>query len=532
MNDRATAPDVRRIGEPVGRESFTADDATLIIFGASGDLTARKLVPALFTLFDEGYLSERSPVVGIARREKTDEGFREEMFAAVRQHARRPVTPEKWQEFAKRLFYRRLDLSAPDDYFAVKGEIEAIEKSAGIPPKRLAYLAITPELFLPTVESIVNAGLVPSNNDGWLRVVVEKPFGRDLESAQEMDGALARLLNEEQIYRIDHYLGKETVQNILLFRFGNSIFEPLFNRNHVDHVQITVAESQGIEHGRGGYYEQAGALRDVLQNHVLQLLCLIAMEPPALFRAKDIRDEKLKVLKTLSPGDPHSVANWLVAGQYTQGEVGGRPVSGYRQEDRVAKDSRRETYIAMHVGVDNWRWAGVPFYLRTAKRMPERVSEIAIQFKLPPLHLFTTIECEGDICERVETRPNTLIFRIQPREAISQTFAVKRPGMQYQIQPVTMDFAYESAFQQGLPEAYERLLLDVLRGDSTLFTRSDELEAAWDFVTPALEYIEREDFVPEPYRAGTWGPAAADQLLALSGRRWRVPRVEKNKNGG
>jgi glucose-6-phosphate 1-dehydrogenase len=534
MTAGSNAPDVRRIGEPVGRETFTADDATIIIFGASGDLTARKLLPALFTLFDEGYLSERAPIIGVARRDKTDESFREEMAESVREHSRRPFSAEKWAAFEKRLFYRRLDLSHPDDYSGLKTAIEKIEKQAGVREKRLAYLAIAPELFIPTVESIVHAGLVPSDEQGgWLRVVVEKPFGRDLESANEMDRQLSRLLSEDQIYRIDHYLGKETVQNILLFRFGNSIFEPLFNRNHVDHVQITVAESQGIEHGRGGYYEQAGALRDVLQNHVLQLLCLIAMEPPALFRAKDIRDEKLKVLKTLSPGDPHAVGNWVVAGQYTEGEMGGQPVPGYREEDRVAKNSHRETYVAMQVGVDNWRWAGVPFYLRTGKRMPERVSEIAIQFTLPPLHLFTTIECEGDFCERVETRPNTLIFRIQPREGISQTFAVKRPGMQYQIQPVTMDFAYESAFQHGLPEAYERLLLDVLRGDSTLFTRSDELEAAWEFVMPALTHIEQDGFQPEPYRAGTWGPTAADRLLSQNGRRWRVPRVEKNsKNGG
>ena len=532
MNIRSTPSDTWQKGSSVGRETFTAEDATIIIFGASGDLTARKLLPALFTLFDEGYLSARSQIVGVARREKSDDGFRAEMFESVSQHARRPVAPEKWKAFASRLFYRRLDLEKPDDYAGLKTAVESIEKKAGIGKKRLAYLAITPDLFLPTVEAIVHADLIPPSAEGWFRVVVEKPFGRDLESAKEMDEKLSKLLSEDQVYRIDHYLGKETVQNILLFRFGNSIYEPLFNRNHVDHVQITVAESQGIEHGRGGYYDQAGALRDVLQNHVLQLLCLIAMEPPAMFRAKDIRDEKLKVLKTLSPGDSQSVSNWVVGGQYTQAEINGQAVPGYREEDRVAKDSRRDTYVAMQVGVDNWRWAGVPFYLRTGKRLPERVSEIAIQFKLPPLHLFTTIECEGDICELVETRPNTLIFRIQPREAISQTFAVKRPGMQYKIQPVTMDFAYEAAFQQGLPEAYERLLLDVLRGDSTLFTRSDELEAAWEFVMPALEHIERPDFVPEMYRAGTWGPAAADQLLSKSGRRWRVPKVEKNKNGG
>ena len=501
------------------------EEATILILGASGDLTARKLLPALFTLWKSGFLSDRAPIIGAARREKTDEAFRNEMYQAVGEFARIPPDgPEEWARFAARLYYRQADLLQREDYDHLRRELESLEEDSGLRGKRVAYLATAPELFLPTVEAFAAAGLVPESESGEiLRVVLEKPFGHDLHSAQQLSHGLSRLLTEDQIYRIDHYLGKETVQNILLFRFGNGIFEPLLNRYHVDHVQITVAESQGIEHGRGGYYDNAGALRDVLQNHVLQLLCLTAMEPPAFFLAKDMRDEKLKVLQALAPGDSWDISKWVVAGQYCAGEVAGKTVPGYRQEDRVAPDSNRETYVAMEVRVDNWRWAGVPFYIRTGKRMPRRVSEIAIQFKLPPLHLFTTVECEGDICDLVGARPNALIFRLQPRESISLMFSTKRPGMQYQIHPVTMDFAYESVFERGLPEAYERLLLDVLRGDPTLFTRTDELEAAWSFVTPVLQAWERSGEAPLPYAAGTWGPQSADELLARTGRRWRTP---------
>lgn len=529
MNGPTPTPGTLPRVQPASGDSPRKEDATIVIFGASGDLTARKLLPALYTLWAEGYGSDRAPIVGVARREKTDETFRNEMKEGVSRYARAvPIDPEQWTRFARRLFYRRLDVSQSSDYGRLADELQSLEQAAGTSGNRVVYVATAPELFLPSVAGLAQAGLIPdADADRWLRVVVEKPFGNDLPSAQAMIHDLSRLLREDQIYRIDHYLGKETVQNILLFRFGNTIFEPLLNRYHVDHVQITVAESQGIERGRGGYYDKAGALRDVLQNHVLQLLCLTAMEPPALFRANDIRDEKLKVLQALNPGDADAIPNWVAAGQYTAGEIESQSAVGYRQEDRVASDSRRETYVAMEVRVDNWRWAGVPFYLRTGKRLPQRVTEIAVQFKLPPLNLFTTVECEGDMCDLVEARPNTLVFRIQPREAISLTCSTKRPGMQYQIHPVTMDFAYESAFGQGLPEAYERLLLDVLRGDSTLFTRSDELEAAWRFVTPVLEAWDRENLRPEPYPAGTWGPPAADHLLSKSGRRWRVPVVRK-----
>jgi len=497
-----------------------AEQGTIVIFGASGDLTSRKLIPALFRLWSNGFLSDASPIVGCARRAKDDDGFRAEMLASLQEQGDH-VDRERWRAFARRLFYRQLDLSNSDGAASLRADLEHIESQTAATGPCLAYLATSPELFGLSVELLAEAGRIPdAENKRPLRVIVEKPFGHDLSSAQQLNQHLRRLLTEDQIYRIDHYLGKETVQNVLLFRFGNAIFEPLLNRNHVDHVQITVAETQGMERGRGGYYDRAGALRDVLQNHVLQLLCLVAMEPPALFRAKDIRDEKMKVLEALAPGSPHGIDDWTVRGQYTSGTCAGTSVPGYLEEDRIPGDSVRETYVALRVHIDNWRWANVPFYLRTGKRLPARMTEIAIQFKHPPLQLFRTVECEGDVCDLVGARPNTLIFRIQPSESISLTCSTKRPGMQYQIHPVTMDFAYEDAFHNTLPEAYERLLLDVLRGDSTLFMRSDELEAAWRFVTPILEHWQDEGR-PDPYYAGTWGPRAAQSLLEKTAHTWR-----------
>ncbi|WP_237226286.1 glucose-6-phosphate dehydrogenase [Rubinisphaera sp. JC750] len=504
------------------------EPASILIFGASGDLTARKLLPALYTLWKTGYLPEKSQIIGVARREKTDESFGQEMFEAVQSGSRiGDVSEADWNEFAKRLHYRQVDLQEPEQMDQFRTSLEELERQTGLGGQRLVYMATAPHLFLPSVEALHNAGMIPDPHEpNWLRVVFEKPFGHDLPSAQELSNSLSRMLDETQIYRIDHYLGKETVQNILLFRFGNSIFEPLLNRNHVDHVQITVAESQGMERGRGGYYDQSGALRDVLQNHVLQLLCLIAMEPPSLFRADNIRDEKLKVLQALRPGG-NNINDWAIAGQYTAAEVDGKVMKGYRQEDRIPEASRRESFVAMEAHVDNWRWEGVPFYLRTGKRLPLRVTEIAVKFKLPPLNLFTTVECDGDMCALVEAQPNTLIFRIQPHEGISLTCSTKRPGMQYQIHPVTMNFAYGETFEAGLPEAYERLLLDVMRGDTTLFTRSDELEAAWRFVNPVLEEWENRSDDPCFYPAGSWGPKESKQLLEKNGRSWRRPSGAK-----
>ncbi len=510
--------------------SLNAADTTILIFGASGDLTARKLMPALFRLFRQGYLSDRCPIIGVARRDKTDEQFRNEVRESVLESTADSETISDWEKFTQQLFYRRVDISKPEDYVALHEATRKLEEQLKTAPEaaRVVYLATTPTLFDDAVRGLHSSGMIPAErkNSDRLRVVVEKPFGHDLASAEVLNEQLVNWLQEEQIYRIDHYLGKETVQNILLFRFGNAFFEPLLNRNHVDNVQITVAESIGMEGGRGGYYDTSGALRDVLQNHMLQLLCLIGMDPPALFQAREIRDEKMKVLQALRPGGD-SINDWAVRAQYSEGLVDKKPAAAYREEERVPDKSNRETFVAMNVGIDNWRWAGVPFYLRTGKRLSTRVTEVVINLKHPPLNLFSTVECDGDLCNIVEARPNQLVLRIQPKESIFLRFSTKRPGMQYQVQPVAMDFDYEDHFTAQLPEAYERLLLDVMRGDSTLFTRSDELLAAWKFVNPVLKSWEESGSAGlEFYPAGTWGPAAADRLLAASGRRWREPKLD------
>ncbi|MCP4787082.1 MAG: glucose-6-phosphate dehydrogenase [Fuerstiella sp.] len=506
-----------------------AGDTTILIFGASGDLTTRKLIPALFQLSRQNYLNERCPVIGVARREKSDEQFRNELKSSVLKDDDTAEALAAWETFSQQLFYRQVDITCEADYVALGQATEELEQRLGTEADapRVVYLATTPSLFDDAVRGLNAAGMIPTDrrHSDRLRVVVEKPFGHDLDSAELLNEQLTNQLHEDQIYRIDHYLGKETVQNILLFRFGNAFFEPLLNRNHVDNVQITVAESIGMEGSRGGYYDTSGALRDVLQNHLLQLLCLVAMDPPALFQAREIRDEKMKVLQALRPGSNGHVDTWAVRGQYTEGLVNRQPALAYRDEERVPANSSRETYVAMHAEIDNWRWAGVPFFLRTGKRMTERVTEIAIQFKHPPLNLFSTIECEGDLCSIVEARPNQLVLRIQPKESIFLRFSTKRPGMQYQVQPVAMDFDYEDHFTTHLPEAYERLLLDVMRGDSTLFTRSDELLAAWRFVAPVLRHWESGPAGLEFYPAGTWGPSSADRMLAESRRVWREPKV-------
>ena len=494
------------------------DPVTMVIFGASGDLTARKLVPALYTMFTQGLLPPEFMILGSARRDYTDEHFRNLMVEAVRTFSRSEVDETLLRDFAGHIGYQRCDLGAPADFGSLKERLDTPD----YPDNRLYYLSVMPSLFAPTVAALSGCGLIsPAGSRPWTRVVVEKPFGRDEASAQALNQEMLGHLDESHIYRIDHYLGKETVQNILSFRLANAIFEPLFNNKFVDHVQITAAETVGVEGGRAGYYDSAGAVRDMVQNHLLQLLCLVAMEPPSGLDAAAIHNEKVQVLQSVKALSPEDVAECVVRAQYTAGETGGEPVIGYRDEDRVKNDSLTDTYLAMRFNVDNWRWAGVPFYLRTGKRLRRRSTEIAVQFKMPPLQLFQTVECEGDVCDLSRSEPNVLVFRIQPDEGISLHFAAKRPAMHLVVEGVKMDFSYAETWEQKLPDAYERLLLDVLRGDSTLFTRSDEVEAAWRVVDPILQAWQAEAGFPlATYPAGSWGPAEADALL-LNGARWR-----------
>jgi len=498
------------------------DPLTVVIFGATGDLTQRKLIPALYMMHLQGFLPEGFAVVGFARREHSDATFRDLLADALRTFSRAKPDDRTLREFLARVFYHRGDIESPEAYAALRARLDG---DATLSSNRLHYLSIKPDLFEGVLERIDAAGLAPEGPGvAWARVVIEKPFGRDLASAVELNATVRKHLDESQVYRIDHFLGKETVQNILSFRFANSIFEPLFNNYQVDHIQITAAETVGMESGRGAYYDATGAVRDMMQNHMLQLLCLVAMEPPANLTADAVRNEKVKVLQSIVPPAAEHVRYRVVRGQYAAGRVDGQAVKAYTEEDRVGSGSTTETYAALRLFIDNWRWAGVPIYLRTGKRMRKRLTEIVVDFKVPPLQLFQTVECSGDACDLAAAKPNRLIFRIQPDEGISLMFSAKRPGLQIQVENVAMDFSYSGTWAQSLPEAYERLLLDAMRGDSTLFTRSDEVEAAWRIVDPVMQSWAGEPDIPlHFYEPGSWGPSVADDLLRGHGDEWRKP---------
>jgi len=505
------------VAENPFREGLARDHAPspccFVLFGATGDLCARKLLPALYQLVKQGLTPQEFYVLGVARREKSDEQWREEMRHAVAEHSRDgQLDDEVWSHFSQRLGYHVGNFDDDAAYARLATRLDAIDEQYGTANNRLFYLAVTPEYFTIIPTALARQNLLDEPGEAWVRVVVEKPFGTDLESARALSSHLRALLHERQIYRIDHYLGKETVQNILTLRFGNAIFEPLWNRRYIESVQITVAETVGMEGRRGPFYEEAGAIRDMVQNHMMQLLSLVAMEPPAAWGAEAIRAEKAKVLQALQPWTPEQVAKHVVRAQYSAGFHAGEPALGYLDEEGVAPDSVTETYVAMRLGLQTWRWSGVPFYLRTGKRLPKRVTEIAVEFRQPPLALFQQPE---------DQTANTLVLRIQPDEGLSLSFLSKVPGMRMLRRQVKMDFNYGSSFGTVSPEAYERLVLDAMMGDSTLFTREDEVEHAWRFVSSILDGWQASEATQLPqYEAGTWGPEEADELLLDSGE-WR-----------
>jgi glucose-6-phosphate 1-dehydrogenase len=496
------------------------DPCSIVIFGASGDLTARKLIPALYHLFKEGQMPATFRVVGFARREKTDASWRAELRTALDQFSRtKPVDEKVWAAFAENIFYCVGDLTDDAAYTKLDNQLTAFGNAA-LHDNLLFYLAISPSQFGEVVEQVHRAQLLKKDGPGWQRLVVEKPFGHDLASAQKLNHELTRFAHEQQVFRIDHYLGKETVQNILMFRFSNSIFEHLWNRQTVDHVQITVSEKIGVG-DRGGYYEEAGALRDMVQNHMLQVLSLIAMEPPVSLEAEAVRDEKVKLLKSIRELSPEDVARQIVRGQYFAGSVAGQMRPGYRQEVKVKPDSHVETYAALKLFIDNWRWSGVPFYLRTGKNLPMSASEVRIQFRPTPNVLFAA-QCGSHL------DANALTLRLQPNEGISLRFNGKVPGTTIGVRPVRMHFSYDAEFGAYTPEAYERLLLEAIAGDATLFIRRDEVETAWKIADSIRAGWENKSLTNrEFYAAGTWGPIAADDLLAQLGHAWHEPLVIK-----
>ena len=508
-----------RAGLRLGR---MPEPCTMVIIGATGDLTERKLGPALYNLMLGGALPPEFTVVGFARRDLSNAEFRNHLRVGINKYSRnRPAKASIWESFGAGIEYQRGEFHDEKAWADLAKRLERIDRDRGTSGNRLFYLAVPPALHAEIVRQLGAAGLAGSDGErrgsrGWSRVIVEKPFGFDLPSARKLNRELRDVFDEDQIYRIDHYLGKETVQNLSVFRFGNGLFEPIWNRRYIDSVQITVAETVGIE-GRGESYDETGALRDIVQNHALQLMAVFAMEPPIEFKASDLRDEKVKVLRAVKPMSPTEVAAATIRGQYVSGWVEGEPVVAYRDEPEVAPDSERETYVALKLSIESWRWAGVPFYLRTGKALATRVTEIAVQFKQAPLALFSRAGAPS-------LEPNILAIRVQPDEGILLRFGAKVPGPGLQIRGVNMDFRYGSSFAVDSPDAYETLLLDCMIGDASLFTRDDEVERAWEILDPILDaWASGDGGRLHLYPAGSWGPAAADELLEQDGRTWRRP---------
>jgi glucose-6-phosphate 1-dehydrogenase len=491
-----------------------SDPCAVVLFGASGDLAKRKVIPALFDLAAHNSLGSRYAIVGFARTPMSDDSFRSALGEAAKTMSELgPVDPAKWDDFASNLFYSPGDYSDQQAYAQLARRLAELDAQKNLGGNRLFYLSTPPEVYPDIVEQLGRAGLSrPANSKSWVRIIIEKPFGRDLATAKELNEIVHNVFEEHQVYRIDHYLGKDTVQNLLVLRFGNGIFEPLWNRNYVDHVQITAAETLGIER-RGGFYETTGALRDMIQSHVLQLTSLVAVEPPASFDATAVRNEKLKVLQSIRPFDLEMVAQSVVRGQYAPGTIADKHVPGYREEPNVSPKSRTETFVAAKLLIDNWRWANVPFYLRTGKRLAKRTTEIVIQFKRAPHIVFRGREADA----------NRLVLNIQPDEGISVSFGAKRPGTEMSIGNVTMNFSYREGFGDSSRSAYATLVNDCLRGDATLFDRGDSVEAAWSLVEPVIDVWSAAKTATVPqYASGSWGPKESDNLLEREGRKWHV----------
>jgi glucose-6-phosphate 1-dehydrogenase len=500
--------------EEAGRNQKALDPCVMVIFGATGDLTSRKLGPAVYNLCREGQLPSHFACVAFARRDKTHDDFRSDMRTAVEKFSRvKPINEDVWTTFSNQLFYHKAAFPEDEGYVRLKTYLEQLDEQFGTKGNRVFYLATQPRFFPLIIEKLKKHGLIYDERESggkWSRVIIEKPFGRDITSAEALQWEIGQHLEENQIWRIDHYLGKETVQNILVFRFANAIFEPIWNRKYIDSVQITVGEEQGIG-TRGKLWEEQGMLRDIMQNHMMQLLSLVAMEPPVSLRADDVRDEKVKVLQAIRPIDLDRFEEQVVRGQYGPGFVNGEQVKGYREEENVDPNSNVESYVGLQLSIDNWRWAGIPFFLRAGKRLPKRATEIAITFGEIPGILFE------------KHLPNVLVIRIQPDDGIALTMNCKVPGLTSPtIQPVKMDFRYGSYFGLAPPEAYERLICDCIANDSTLFARSDEVLTSWRLFSPILDrWAERPPENFPNYQSGTWGPRSADQLLARHGRSWR-----------